>query len=286
MPKRSNDSDLNSKNLLEYFQKVPNSDIMPKIDHRPKRKTPQNFYENCLNDQYLQIDNADNSEDGSKQISLIEVEDDENSDTENYDCNKKMSKDEVRHSSCAVFQLIILSLFFPTFQKKTLKNDLMKLDAEFQRVRKLLRTALQVNLQKDLKLTQMENKLKEAEIKFDAEDFVVGDFCRFVKIFTEKELARLRGLPVTQSSDSAFLRFTLNYLYKDDLNQLSKKSTTGRNADADPISPQKMCIMQSIFNERIDGMGQSEEENERRKKRFKSVLAKIIDRSRAKKMLF
>lgn len=167
-----------------------------------------------------------------------------------------------------------------------LKNDLIKLDTEFQRVKKLLRTALQVNLQKDLKLTQMEKKLKEAEIKFDADDFVAGDFCRFAKMFTEKELACLRGLPVSQSSDSAFLRFTLNYIYKDDLTQISKISATGRNSDADPISPQKMCIMKSIFNERIDGMDQSAEENEKRKKRFISVLAKVIGKSRAKKTLF
>lgn len=164
-----------------------------------------------------------------------------------------------------------------------MKTDLIKLDTEFQRVKKLLRTALQVNLQKDLKLTQMENKLKEAGMKFDADDFVAGDFGRFMKIFTDKELACLRGLPMNQSSDSAFLRFTLNYLYKDDLAKLSKKSATGRNVDADPISPQKMCVMQSIFNERIDGMSLCDDENEKRKKRFLSVLAKIIDRLRAKK---
>lgn len=167
-----------------------------------------------------------------------------------------------------------------------MKTDFIKLETEFQRVKKLLRTALQVNLQKDLKLTQMENNLKEAGIKFDADDFLAGDFCRFLKIFTEKELASLRGLPMNQSSDSAFLRFTLNYLYKDDLAQLTKKSATGRNVDAEPISPQKMCIMQSIFNERIDGMSLSDDENEKRKKRFISVLAKIIDRSRAKKKIF
>lgn len=145
---------------------------------------------------------------------------------------------------------------------------------------------MQVNLQKDLKLQQMEIKLKERGIKFDADEFVAGDFCRFAKFFTEKELAILRGLPMIQSSDSAFLRHTLNYLYKDDLAKLSQKTVIGRRSDADPISPQKMTILQSIFGERIDGMGLSDDANKTRKKRLVSIVAKIIDRSRAKAKLF
>lgn len=107
MTKRSNDSDLKSNNLLKYFQKVPTSDVMPQIDHRPKRKTPHNFYKYCLNDQYSQIDHADNSEDENERISLIEVEDDEKSYTGNDNCNKKMCMDEVRHSSSAVVHFFI-----------------------------------------------------------------------------------------------------------------------------------------------------------------------------------
>lgn len=167
-----------------------------------------------------------------------------------------------------------------------LKKDLAQSDAELQRVKKLLRTALQVNLQKDLKLQHVENKLKENGIKFDSDEFVAGHFTRFVKIFTENELASLRGLPMTQSSDSTFLRYILNYLYKDDLTRLPKKCAVGRNANADPISPQKMCILQAIYNERIDGMNLGEDAIEKRKKRLLPVVAKIIDKSRSKQKLF
>lgn len=172
------------------------------------------------------------------------------------------------------------------FQKIALKNDVTRLDAELHKVKKMLRTALQINLQKDLKLQHMESKLTVNGIKIDLNDFVAGDFNRFIKIFTEKELASLRGLPISQSSDSSFLRLILNYLYKDDLAILAKKTVIGRNADTDAISPNKLVIMQTIFDERIDGLGLDEEANEKRKKRFVAVVGKIIGKVRTKKKMF
>lgn len=172
------------------------------------------------------------------------------------------------------------------FQKVALKNDVARLDAELHKVKKMLRTTLQINLQKDLKLQHMENKLTTNGIKMDSNDFVAGDFNRFIKIFTEKELSGLRGLPINQSSDSSFLRLILNYLYKENLAILSNKTAMGRNADADSISPNKLVIMQTIFNERIDGLNLDEDANEKRKKRFIAVVAKIIGKERTKKKLF
>lgn len=171
-------------------------------------------------------------------------------------------------------------------QKIALRDDVVRLDVELHKVKKMLRTALQVNLQKDLKLQHMENKLTANGIKIDSNDFVAGDFDRFVKIFTEKELSSLRGLPISQSSDSSFLRSILNYLYKDNLAMLSEKTVIGRSADSVSISPEKLVIMQTIFNERIDGLGLDEDANEKRKKRFNAVVSKIIGKIRTKKKLF
>lgn len=120
MPKRSIDTELNSENLLKYFHKAPTSYVKPHIDHGPKEKTPNNFYVNCLNDQYSQSNSADNPEDENKQISLIEVQD-ENSYTENDDCNNKNCIDEVRHDFRVVFYLYI-SVFFSFFSEKSDEN--------------------------------------------------------------------------------------------------------------------------------------------------------------------
>lgn len=167
-----------------------------------------------------------------------------------------------------------------------MKNNAIQLDAELHKVKKMLRTAFQVNLQKDLKIQHMENKLTANGNDLATNDFVPGDFCRFIKKFTEKELSSLRGLSAAQSSDSSFLRITLNSLYKDNLAGLSKKSAMGRNSEADAISPDKLVTMQTIFNERIDGLGLNPDAQEKRKKRFNTVVAKIIVKERAKKKIF
>lgn len=63
MAKRSFDSKFDSNNLLKYFNKAPKENSIFQIKHPSKKNKPNNFYDNCLNDQYLQIDGKDASED-------------------------------------------------------------------------------------------------------------------------------------------------------------------------------------------------------------------------------
>lgn len=97
MSKRSNESESNSNNILKYFQKAPKDYSLPQIDHPHKKRTPNRFYENCLNDQFLQIDSGDDSEDEMDQVTLLEVDDESEgaSDTENDNCNDEKCMDEV-----------------------------------------------------------------------------------------------------------------------------------------------------------------------------------------------
>lgn len=151
---------------------------------------------------------------------------------------------------------------------------------DLRSVKKMYRTALQTNLMKDLKLAHMENKFKENSIGFSADDYISGNFNRFIIYFTEKELSSLRGLDLRQTTDSAFLRLILKYLYKENMHCLVNKTVTGRS-DSDTISPEKMVIVKEIFEERIDGVNlRDENETNQRKKRFKTVLAKVLEKIR------
>lgn len=143
----------------------------------------------------------------------------------------------------------------------------------------MLRTALQVNLQKDMKMTLMEQKLYRNGIEFNPNDFVPGDFVRFANIFPDKELSALRGLDLDQKNDSTFLGYVLKCLYKD-CDRLSKKFATERAGDA--ISPSKMTILKSIFEERVDAVELDQNRNEKRKKRLVEVLSKILFKIRGK----
>lgn len=163
---------------------------------------------------------------------------------------------------------------------------------EMQNVKKLYRTSLQVSLMKDLKIQQMENLLKEKSITFSTDDYNKGHFDRFKKIFTELELASLRGLDFKTSTDSTFLRYCMKALYKQDLSVILKKTLNGTKKriflsegqiitipEKEPISPPKKVILRNIFDERIDAVPNlSFREKDQRLKNFNIVLAKVIDR--------
>lgn len=121
MSKRQFDNENNSNNLLNYFQKTPHDHLMPQTDHMPKRKTPNDFYGNCLNNQYSQIEHADNSEDENEQVSLIEVSDETEEATHNEKniCKNKECMSEVRHSISVIFSVThTIVTFFRHFSEK------------------------------------------------------------------------------------------------------------------------------------------------------------------------
>lgn len=161
-----------------------------------------------------------------------------------------------------------------------LQNENRSLRLELTKVKKLFRTALQTNLNKDLLLQQMQKKLERNGIEHDPKDFIRGDFDRFQKIFNDLQLSNLRSLDSQQSTDSQFLRLTMKYLYKEDLSPLLRKTATGYS-QTEPITPSKMVILKSIFEERIDGLiGIDDFDKSIRKKRFSTILAKVINNIR------
>lgn len=139
----------------------------------------------------------------------------------------------------------------------------------------------------------MEKKLKENAIEFDADDFVAGDFIRFAKVFTERQLSSLRGVELSQPKDSTFLHMIVRMLYSDDLHRLLNITVTGKG-ESDAVSPEKYLTMRAIFDERIDGVNLDNDIlSSQRKNRFKSILSKVIERivrelssGKAKKKLF
>lgn len=167
-----------------------------------------------------------------------------------------------------------------------------KLENELKAARKLLRTNLQINLSKDLKINQMHKMLKENSIRCNPEEFDCGQFKRFDGIFTSQELASFRGLDFGKSSDSSFLRLCIKALYRENLQSLAKKTIYGREERVvkrengvthlpakERISPEKMVIVEEIFQERIDAIPNIDQfAKNRRKGNIYSVLARVIDR--------
>lgn len=176
-------------------------------------------------------------------------------------------------------------------ENKALENKLL-------RYKKLYRTNLQINLSKDLRIQQLQNILKENSISYNPEKYDLGQFRRYEIFFDERELASLRGLDFQRSSDSAFLRLCMIALYKLNLSSILNKTVTGRRekmieigdkvtviSAKEAVSPEKMVILTSIFDERIEGIPNINQfEKNQRKEGMKCVLAKVIDRIRVDKL--
>lgn len=136
----------------------------------------------------------------------------------------------------------------------------------------------------------MENLLKKNGIEVESKH-KLGEFDRFSQFFSDKELAYLRGLDLNRETDSTFLKSALEYLHKDNFASLKNKTVTGRIKTVfeggiikqvflrECISPQKIEILKELFTERIGSLSE-EGGPDRRKKRFNSVLSKVVDRFR------
>lgn len=73
--------------------------------------------------------------------------------------------------------------------------------------------------------------------------------------FTDEEHKMLNSTPISAESDALYIRHLLEFLYKDDLNILNKRSLTGHTPkkciDHKCITPEKKEIIFDMFTERL-----------------------------------
>lgn len=147
------------------------------------------------------------------------------------------------------------------------------------RAKKLYRTGLQISFGKDLRITQLSTLLKRNGIRGWTDEIGLDQFASYGSHFNENSLAILRGITFEKSSDATFIRKCLVSLYERNLSTLKSKSVTGRSKDRskEPISPEKMMVLENIFNERIEAIPNiTRLEKDARLDKFKRNLAKVI----------
>lgn len=73
--------------------------------------------------------------------------------------------------------------------------------------------------------------------------------------FTDEEIKMLNSTPISKESDSIYIRYLLEFLYKDDRNVLKNRSLTGqttkKNIELKCISPDKKDIIFDLFTKRL-----------------------------------
>lgn len=135
---------------------------------------------------------------------------------------------------------------------KKLEKENKKLVKDNTHLKHVLSHSNRINLQKDLKIEELEKESKEKRepVSVKLSDKTV--FSRFADTFDQGELSSLRSIPSSSSKDSTFVLQTIRYLYKKDLSVLNSRTCSSLVGNKTPISPQKKDIIQEIFHERLN----------------------------------
>lgn len=105
------------------------------------------------------------------------------------------------------------------------------------------------------------------------------------KALTEDQLCKLRSIDKTQSADSSFILNSVRFFYSDNLAKLNGKSVRGisRGKPTQAMSPDKLDLMKSLYNERISDMNLPVEERVNREKKFNRHVHRAITNINARK---
>lgn len=168
-----------------------------------------------------------------------------------------------------------------------LKQNIKKLETENKKLVKdnthlkhVLTHSNRINLQKDLKIEELEKESKEQSgpVLVELSDKTV--FSQFADIFSQEELSALRSIPSSSSKDSTFVLQTIRYLYKENLSVLSSRTSSSSRENKKPISPEKKNIIQQIFHERLNILKLDIIECNSRKNRLNELTATGINNVR------
>lgn len=173
-----------------------------------------------------------------------------------------------------IAQYLVVILQCP--DESSLRSELQNLKLKHKKLRILYNKSLSINLQKDLKIQQLEQELnllrsgectqidsnREIEDGFRPSSATFGTFSEY---FDAEELQNLRTMQNHSRYDATFVRTALLYLYKGNPHILKFKSVRGsksklvkrkngtviKTEPREPLSPKKLNILKDIYSERI-----------------------------------
>lgn len=126
-----------------------------------------------------------------------------------------------------------------------------ELNKDNKQLKHMLSQSNRINLNKDLKIEQLQKKPETNSVKLDNKLVFSG----FTRIFNEMELASFRSIPASSSRDSSFILLALRTLYKEDLSVLNSRTGSNASQGKQPITPTKRQIIQDLFFERLETLG-------------------------------
>lgn len=154
--------------------------------------------------------------------------------------------------------------------KRDLRWQLDLLTEKDARIQKAIKSCLRICGKKDEQIEVLEQQIKEKNkcIETIPSRKVEVLFGEYVHHFADNQLSMLRSIDKSSKGDSNFVLNSLRFSYLDDLAKLQHKSVTGKSKSGqkEPITPQKLNRLKSMYKERLNGLDSSD--RKKREKQF------------------
>lgn len=148
-----------------------------------------------------------------------------------------------------------------------LNTSLKKLEA----TERAIECCLDIGRYKDKKIAQLQSEIQltsKNQIQPSQSVPKNDPFNKFEGKFTEKQISELRSIKPVKSSDSTFVLKGVRFLYESNLSSLAKKSVRGKAKGKEPVTPEKLNFVKSMFRERLVSIGIDSTERQERAKLF------------------
>lgn len=164
-------------------------------------------------------------------------------------------------------------------EKKRLEQLLAKSKEKFEHAKKATDACERVCKRKDEEIAILEAQLKMQYPKVKKSSSETLLYSEQLKQFTATELSELRSIGGNQSEDSAFVLTGIRYIYKNQTDRLNHISVTGRSRTGNKktkMSPNKLAAIKDIFNERLNALNLTSDEQAKREKRINLLVKDAI----------
>lgn len=212
--------------------------------------------------QSTKITNFFTSKKTPNEIDIVEIS---RSEPERNDFYKKRALKTGRNRKCKLQKCIE--------RKNVLAEKLKNIKAKREQLKTAMNICADILKKKETKI----NFLKSSLVKTSTSLELV--YTQFQDSFTDDELAILRSIDGSISSDSSFVLTCVRSLYKNDMERLKNISVTGRSRTKEQkneMSPQKIKLITDIFGERLKTMNLKSNERIQREKQMKIHIKRAI----------
>lgn len=144
---------------------------------------------------------------------------------------------------------------------ENLKKKIVECEKEISKGKDQYQHFLIQNLKKDLTIEDLKSQLKN------------NPYQKFNNNFSVEGLQSLTKMDQSAKKDSKFILTAMKDIYRDNLKRLEGKTYSGRKKEQ--ITPKKLEVLRTVFNERLKNLPNYEERNSNFRKCVKNAIENI-----------